>query len=187
MTRFITHSFFLRSFLLVLLPFFSSSIFATEFYELSVERIKGPKPTLELSEYRKKVVLIVNIASKCGYTPQLQGLEKLYQDYKSQGLVVLGVPSNQFLGQTPEDDKDLAEFCSVNYGVTFPLTKKALVRGKNKMPLYSFLMENSERKKEVSWNFEKYLIDKNGKIAAWFPKDVDPLDKKIVDKIKSLL
>lgn len=142
---------------------------------------------MDLSEYKGKPVLLVNIATKCGYTPQLEGLEALYKKYKDQGLVVVGIPSNDFGGQTPESDEGVKQFCKLNYGVSFPLTAKTVVKGKDKHPLIQNLLEQAKDKSEIGWNFEKFLIDKDGKLVERFSSSVKPEDKQLSEKIASLL
>ncbi len=146
----------------------------------------GGKP-MDLSEYKGKPVLFVNIATKCGYTPQLDGLEKLYQKYKEKGLMVVGIPSNDFGGQTPEANDEVKKFCKLNYGVTFPLTEKTVVKGEDKHPLIENLVSQSENKAEIGWNFEKFLVDKDGKLVERYGSAVKPDDSKLTDKIASVL
>lgn len=167
-------------------------------YDYKVKDIKGNE--ISLSEYSGKLLLIVNTASKCGFTPQYDGLEKLYQKYKEQGLVILGFPSNQFLAQEPGDNEEISSFCKLNYGVTFPLFSKIDVRGENTYPLFQFLSEaapfkgfelNKEmgRKIEsvvkeyypenlegngVKWNFTKFLIARDGTVKGRYEPTVTP-------------
>ena len=121
-------------------------------YQQKINNIGG-KP-MNLSDYKGHPVLFVNIATKCGYTPQLDGLEALYQEYKEKGLRVVGIPSNDFGGQTPEDNEGVQKFCKLNYGVTFPLTEKAVVKGEKKHPLIAHLLEQSADKKEIKWKLK---------------------------------
>lgn len=141
-----------------------------------------------LEPYRGKVMLIVNVASKCGYTKQYSGLEELYQKYKERGLVVLGFPSNDFKGQEPGTEEEIVEFCRGRYGVSFPLFAKISVTGDDKAPLYKYLTEGDHAGKgEVSWNFNKYLVDRNGKVVAHFESKVTPEDPTLVTQIEQLL
>jgi glutathione peroxidase len=142
-------------------------------YEFDAKSIDGTN--VSLSVYRGKVLLIVNVASQCGFTPQYDGLEKLYKKYKNEGLVVLGFPSNQFGGQEPGTESEIQNFCQTNYGVTFPLFAKIEVNGSNAHPLYEFLKEarpgilGTER---IKWNFTKFLIDRQGNvIKRYAPQD----------------
>lgn len=156
----------------------------TSFYDLSAESIEG-KPA-KMSDYKGKYILVVNTASKCRYTYQYEELEKLYQKYKDQ-LVILGFPSNQFWGQEPADNQKIHSFCKINYGVTFPLFAKTDVKGKNKHPVYEWLTnkdQNGWNSKGPGWNFHKYLINTEGNLIAEFSASVKPLDKKITQYLK---
>lgn len=150
-------------------------------------KIIGGKKTMDLSQYKGKPVLISNIATKCGYTPQLEGLESVYKKYKDKGLVVIGIPSNDFGGQTPEDEEGVKKFCKLNYGVSFPLTAKTVVKGEKKHPLITHLLSQSDNKDEIAWNFEKFLLDKDGKVVSRFKSSVKPDSKEITEKITSIL
>lgn len=135
-----------------------------------------------------QVVLVVNVASKCGFTPQYQGLEELYTAHREQGLAVLGVPCNQFKGQEPGTDADIEQFCQVNYGVTFPLTRKAEVNGPGAHPLYRELTTYpSGTVEDVSWNFEKFLVGRDGQVLGRFASNVEPLSKELVDAVRAAL
>ncbi len=142
---------------------------------------------LDLNEHKGKVVLVVNIATRCGYTGQLDGLEKLYQKYKSQGLVVLGVPSNDFGSQTPEPDAEVKKFCKLNYGVSFPLTAKLVVQGPKKDPLFRRLTKTESGEKEIGWNFEKFLVDRSGNLIGRFPSGTEPNDTKLISAVTAAL
>jgi glutathione peroxidase len=133
----------------------------------------------DLSQYKGKVVLIVNVASKCGYTPQYKGLEKLYEDEKDKGFVILGFPANNFKGQEPGTDAEIKQFCEGKYNVTFPMMDKVSVKGDDKHPVYKTLTEGNgaqvgPQKGEVTWNFNKFLIGKDGKEVAHFDSKVKP-------------
>lgn len=141
-----------------------------------------------LSEYQNKVILIVNVASKCGFTKQYEQLEIIYQKYKNQGFIVLGFPCRQFFFQEFEKNEQIKEFCSTKYNVTFPLFSIIDVRGKNQSELYKYLIENkpySQRGKAIRWNFEKFLIDKKGNIVNRYESKINPLD--IVNEIEDAL
>ncbi|GAA1118289.1 glutathione peroxidase [Arthrobacter flavus] len=140
-------------------------------------------------DFKGKTVMVVNVASKCGYTPQYGGLENLYQKYRDQGFVVVGVPCNQFMGQEPGTDDDIQSFCSTTYDVTFPLTKKADVRGKNQHPLYSELtkFKNGILPGLVKWNFEKFLVNDQGSVVARFAPTVEPESAEVVAAIEGAL
>lgn len=141
-----------------------------------------------LSKYKGKVLLIVNVASKCGFTKQYEGLEALYEKYKDQGLVILGFPCNQFMGQEPGTEAEIATFCSVKYGVTFPLFSKIEVNGDDAHPLYKYLKQQlpgSGRDSDIEWNFAKFLIDKKGNPVIRYAPKVKP--EALVEAIEKLL
>ncbi len=148
----------------------------------SISSIDG-KP-LSLDQYPAKAYLIVNIATQCGYTKQLKGLEDLYLKYKDQGLVVLGIPSNDFGGQTPEKDSEVLKFCKVNYGVTFPLTEKVSVKGENTHPFVKELLNQEQSPKDIQWNFEKFLLNSKGERVARFLSAVTPDSPEIQSAIE---
>ncbi len=149
------------------------------------ESIDGKK--ISLKDWQGKVVLIVNVASKCGNTPQYSGLEKLYQTYKDKGLVVVGFPANNFGGQEPGTNEEILNFCRTNYDVTFPMMSKVSVKGDDKHPLFVYLTEKSSLPGEIQWNFSKFLLDKRGNLVARYSSQVKPDDKELVEKIESLL
>ena len=140
----------------------------------------------KLKNNNSKATLIVNIATKCGYTPQLEGLEALHQKYKDKGLKVVGVPSNDFGGQNPEDQKGTKEFCKLNYGVSFPIWGKQVIKPSKASPLFKKLVLASD-KKEVGWNFEKFLLDENYKLVKRFPSRTKPNSDEIIKSVTSLL
>lgn len=140
---------------------------------------------LDLSAFKGKKILIVNTASRCGYTPQYKELQELSDKYKEK-LVVVGFPANNFMGQEPGTNTEIKEFCSKNYGVTFPMSAKISVKGDDMAPIYKWLTQkslNGVLDAEVSWNFNKFLIDENGKLLAHFSSKVKPLDEEIVGKL----
>lgn len=144
--------------------------------------------TVSLSEYKGKVLLIVNVASRCGYTPQYKGLQQLYEKFNSRGFEILAFPCNDFGGQEPGSNSEIKEFCSSNYGVTFRLFDKVKIIGKNKSQLYSVLTDNEVTgTKDVKWNFEKFVISKTGDIVARFPSKVEPMDNQLVSVIEAEL
>jgi glutathione peroxidase len=145
---------------------------------------------MDLSQFKGKVVLVVNVASKCGYTPQYKGLQDLYLKYKDDGLVVLGVPANDFGKQEPGSEKEIEEFCSTNYKVTFPMTAKVVVKGKDKAELYKILTEAAPQDgkvTEVGWNFEKFLIGRDGTVVGRFKSAVAPDSDELIKAIKTQL
>jgi glutathione peroxidase len=145
---------------------------------------------VELKQYAGKVVLIVNVASRCGYTSQYAELEQLYLKYKDQGLVILGFPANNFLGQEPGTDAEIKQFCSLKYNVTFPMFAKISVKGDDIAPLYKFLTAQEtqpEGKGNISWNFNKFLLDRKGNVACRFGTRLKPSDPKLVAAVEKLL
>jgi glutathione peroxidase len=154
----------------------------TSLYDLSVSTLEGdPQP---LSVYKGKVALVVNVASECGFTPQYQGLEKLYEAYKDKGFVLLGFPSNDFGGQEPGDGKQIRAFCSSKFHVTFPMFEKVKTKGDGRSPVYAFL---AAKDGEPKWNFHKYLVAKDGHVLAAFPSKVEPESKELKAAIDAAL
>ncbi len=157
-------------------------------YEVELPRLNGNSESL--AEYSGKVVLAVNVASRCGFTPQYGGLQALQDRYADRGFVVLGFPCNQFFHQEPGTAEQIQEFCSVNYGVTFPLFAKLDVKGEGQHPLYSILTESADdsgKAGNVSWNFEKFLVGRDGRVVRRFRSKVTPEDPRIVEAIESVL
>jgi glutathione peroxidase len=152
--------------------------------DAALPTLSDDKPE-SLCQYKGKVLLVVNTASQCGYTPQYEGLEKLYRRYKDKGLVVLGFPSNDFGGQEPGSNREIAKFCEVNYGVSFPMFTKTGVAKGDINPFYRKLANSSGAL--PGWNFHKYLVDRNGARAISFNTQVEPSDQKLVKEIERLL
>lgn len=157
------------------------------FHDLTAETIDGKQ--VKLSEYKGKAVLLVNVASKCGFTPQYEGLQSLYDTYKDRGFVVLGFPSNDFNQQEPGTADEIKTFCKLNYGVNFPLFRKNSVTGAKKQPVYRFLTERGPEatRGEVAWNFEKFLVNPNGEIVARWKSKVEPKSEEVTAKIAEVL
>jgi len=153
----------------------------SEFYNL--ETLDSKKKPFNFSAWKGKVVLLINVASKCGYTPQYTGLESLYNKYKEQGVIVAGLPCNQFGAQEPGTEEEIVSFCSVTYNVTFPLFAKLDVNGENESPVYKYL--KSQQPGDIKWNFEKFLIDKNGNVSKRYLSGVKP--EEIETDIRNLL
>jgi glutathione peroxidase len=156
--------------------------------EFTMKNIDGKD--VKLDEYRGKVLLIVNVASKCGYTPQYEGLESIYRKYKDQGLVVMGFPANNFLGQEPGTNEEIKTFCKTRYDVTFPMFAKISVKGDDIHPLYQFLTgkeTNPEFSGDISWNFNKFLVDRTGKVVDRFSTREKPESEKIALAIEKTL
>jgi glutathione peroxidase len=171
----------IRSAVALLLP--TVLMAASSVHEFTLTSIDGkPAP---LSAYKGKVVMLVNVASKCGYTPQYTGLQALYDKYKDRGFVIVGVPANNFGGQEPGTNEEIATFCSRNYNVTFPLTSKVSVKGADMVPLYGYLTENTGG--DIKWNFTKVLVDKNGKILQRFESKVTPDSPELVSAVEKAL
>ncbi len=157
-------------------------------YEFTMKNIDGKD--VKLKNYKGKVALVVNTASKCGNTPQYEGLQNLYNKYKDQNFVVLGFPANNFNGQEPGTEKEIKEFCTLKYNVTFPMFSKLSVKGADQHPLYAYLTSKetfSGNKGDVSWNFEKFLVDRNGKVIARFAPKTKPESPEIVAAIENAL
>jgi glutathione peroxidase len=157
-------------------------------YDFAVKGIDGNE--VKMDQFRGKVLLVVNVASQCGYTPQYAGLQTTYDKYKEQGLVVLGFPANDFGAQEPGSDADIKQFCTTKYKVSFPMFSKLTVLGNNKHPLYRFLTEkttNPQFAGEIDWNFNKFLIGKDGKILNRFVSDDEPDGNKVIVAIEEAL
>ena len=161
---------------------------AKSIYDFTLKDINGKD--VKLKQYRGKVVMLVNVASKCGLTPQYEGLQKIYAKYQSQGFVVLGVPANNFGGQEPGTNEEIKTFCSTKYNVTFPLFSKVSVKGDDIDPLYKFLTDkqtNPEFGGDIAWNFNKFLVDRNGKIVARFSPKEAPESEKLIQTLEAVL
>ncbi len=153
-----------------------------------VETIEGD--SVDLTSYRGKVVLVVNVASRCGLTPQYAGLQDLYEKYQDDGLVILGFPCNQFAGQEPGSNREILEFCTTKYDVSFPMFSKVDVNGENAAPLYKYLTRQDVKPAgsgDISWNFEKFLIDRQGKLVHRFSPRTKPTDAEVVGAIEATL
>ena len=157
-------------------------------YEFTMEDIDGNDVKLEA--YKGQVAMIVNVASRCGFTPQYEGLEAIYEKYKDRGFTILGFPANNFLGQEPGEEADIKAFCSTNFGVKFPLFAKISVTGKDQHPLFTLLtskQSNPEFGGDITWNFNKFLLDKNGKIVARFGTKENPDSQEVTSAIEKFL
>ncbi|MGS2764893.1 glutathione peroxidase [Sinomicrobium sp. M5D2P9] len=155
-------------------------------YQFEVEDLYGN--TFDFSDLKGKKIMVVNTASECGLTPQYEGLQELYEMYKSNNFVIVGFPANNFGGQEPGSDEQIAAFCKQNYGVTFPMMSKISVKGKDMHPVYEFLTQkakNGKENSEVEWNFQKYLIDESGHLVKVIAPQTLPNDPAITDWIKS--
>lgn len=155
-------------------------------YEFKMKDIDGKD--LPLSKYKGKVLLVVNVASKCGLTPQYEGLEKIYEKYKKQGFVILGFPANEFAGQEPGTNAEIKQFCTGNYHVTFPMFSKIVVKGEGINPLYTWLIESSDRPKDdIEWNFAKFLIGKDGTVIKRFSPKLTPESPEVTEAIEAAI
>ena len=155
---------------------------ASSVHEFSMKSIDGKQTSL--ADYKGKVVLFVNVASQCGYTPQYSGLQSLYEKYEGKGLVIVGVPANDFGSQEPGSDAEIKTFCSRNYNVTFPMLSKVVVKGSDKVPLYEYLTQTGG---EVKWNFTKFLVGKDGKVRARFESGTKPDAKELSNAVEQAL
>ena len=171
-----------------ILMFFFNSVSANYdkiFFDFKIKDISDK--ILDLSNFKNKTVLLVNVASNCGFTKQYDGLQELYEKYKDNGLVVIGVPSNQFGGQEPGTNDQIKDFCESNFNITFPITSKYEVRGKNAHQIYLWAKANYGKSAIPKWNFHKILINKEGKIEDTFSSFTEPMSKKITKKIEEIL
>ncbi len=141
----------------------------------------------KLSDYKGKVLMIVNVASKCGHTPQYKGLEAIYEKYKDRGFMILGFPANNFLWQEPGTDSEIKQFCSTKYGVTFDMFSKISVKGNDQHPLYRYLTEESPVPGAVKWNFQKYLVDRKGNVVEKYAPGTEPTEKEVIAEIEKLI
>ena len=155
------------------------------FFDLSIRGINDE--TINLSEFKGKTILLVNVASQCGFTKQYTGLQTLYDNYKNKNFLVIGVPSNQFGGQEPGSNQQIKDFCETNFNITFPITDKVDVKGKNAHALYKWAKENYGNSTVPKWNFHKILINKEGKIQDTFNSFITPLSDKITQQIELVL
>jgi len=173
---------------LLLISFWSGVMMAQSPLDFVIRDIDGQ--TVDLSQYKGQVVMIVNTASRCGFTPQYEGLQKLYETYAAQGFVILGFPSNDFMGQEPGSNAEIKAFCAENYGVTFPLFAKVSVSGEEASPVYAFLTgeeTNPQFAGKITWNFNKFLIDRDGRVVARFDTRTSPLDEKVTAAVEEAL
>ena len=174
---------------LMLSLLFSTTMFAaSNVYDFTMNSIDGqPAP---ISAYKGKVLLLVNVASKCGFTPQYAALESIYEKYKDQGLVVMGFPANNFMSQEPGTNEEIKSFCSRTYSVKFPMYSKISVKNDDKAPLYQFLTDKTTNPQfggEIKWNFTKFLVDRNGKIIGRFEPQVKPDSPEVVSAVEKAL
>lgn len=161
----------------------SSAVTASSIHQFTVKDLNGG--TIDFAGFKGKKILVVNTASKCGYTKQYAGLEELYKKYQDR-LVVVGFPANNFMGQEPGSNEEIAEFCQKNYGVTFPMAAKISVKGDDTAPIYQWLTQKSQNgvaDATIGWNFNKFLLDENGRMISWFPSKTEPLSDDIISRL----
>jgi glutathione peroxidase len=159
----------------------------TSIYNFNMTDIDGNQVPLE--QYKGKVIMVVNVASKCGFTPQYEGLQKIYETYKDDGFVILGFPANNFKGQEPGSDEEIKEFCQLEYGVEFPMFSKVSVTGEDQAEFFTYLTSqpNADFEGEIKWNFEKFLIGKDGSLKRRFRSSVKPESNEVAQAIKKEL
>ena len=173
----------MRQLTILLLIFLSSLIYSQNFYDFTMDGISGEK--IDFLDFKGQYVLIVNVASRCGFTYQYNDLQRLHDQYEN--LIVLGVPCNQFANQEPKDEKDIMQFCSNNFNISFPMTKKTDVKGKKQHLVYQWLTDKSKnnfKDLKVSWNFNKFLINPEGYLIGHFGSGTKPMSDKIISLIK---
>jgi glutathione peroxidase len=166
----------------------AKSLTEKSIYDFVLKDIDGND--IKMGQYRGKVLMVVNTASQCGYTPQYEGLQKIYSKYKDEGFFVLGFPANNFGAQEPGSDEEIKNFCNTRFKVTFQMVSKISVQGSDKHPVYKFLTEketNPDYSGEIKWNFNKFLIDKTGKVVARFDSGVAPEDSNVIESIEKAL
>jgi glutathione peroxidase len=173
--------------IIVMFSFFNKTMpdNSKTFFDFKINSINGDE--LDLSTFNGKTILLVNVASKCGFTKQYDDLQKLYDDFKDKGLVVVGVPTNQFGGQEPGSEAEIKNFCETNFNITFPMTSKYDVKGDNAHPIYIWAKDTYGKSTVPKWNFHKILINKEGKIDDTFASFTGPISKKIINKLGQIL
>jgi glutathione peroxidase len=178
----------MKTLLAALLILSATAFAASSLYDFTMPALNGtPTP---LAAFKGKVVLVVNVASQCGYTPQYEGLQALYTRFKDQGFVIAGFPANNFGGQEPGTNEEIGAFCKSKFGVTFPMFSKISVTGSDKAPLYRFLTDKAANPKtggEIQWNFTKFLVDREGKVIQRFEPAAEPQSKELVSALESTL
>ena len=154
-------------------------------YDFNFKDIDGSN--LSLSEYKGKVIIVVNVASQCGFTKQYEDMQKIWDKYQSKGIVMIGVPSNDFGKQEPGSNEDIKNFCAAKFGISFPMTEKVSVKGSEAHPFYIWAKENHGKSAVPKWNFHKIIIDKNGKVAETFTSITNPSSKKFINTLEKLI
>ena len=154
-------------------------------YDFNFNDLDGSN--LNLSEYKDKVIVVVNVASQCGFTEQYEGMQTIWEKYESKGIIILGVPSNDFGNQEPGNNKDIKNFCEAKFGISFPMTEKVSVKGADAHPFYIWARENHGKSAIPKWNFHKIIIDKDGKVAETFSSMTNPSSKKFIRSLEKLI
>ena len=172
---------------IIMLSFFNKTMSdnSKTLFDFKINSINGGE--LDLSSFKGKTILLVNVASKCGFTNQYDDLQNLYDNFKDKGLIVIGIPTNQFGGQEPGSEKEIKNFCETNFNITFPMTSKYEVKGANAHPIYIWAKDTFGKSTVPKWNFHKILINKDGKIEDTFASFTGPLSNKVVKKIEQIL
>ena len=171
----------------IMFSFFNKSVanYDKLFFDLNIKNTYGEE--LNLSQYEGKTILLVNVASKCGFTKQYEDLQTLYKKFQNKGLIVIAVPSNQFGQQEPGTNEEIKNFCETNFGITFPITTKVDVKGNNAHEIYVWAKKNYGNSSVPKWNFHKILINKQGKISETYGSFINPMSKKIINKIEEII
>ena len=174
-------------FIILMFSFFNKTMSdnSKTFFDFKINSINGD--SINLSKYTGKTILLVNVASNCGFTKQYDDLQKLYDVFKDKGLIVVGVPTNQFGGQEPGTDEEIKKFCETNFNITFPMTSKYDVKGNNAHPIYVWAKDTYGKSTVPKWNFHKILINKDGEIEDTFASFTGPMSKKIINKLEQIL
>ena len=174
-------------FIILMFSFFNKTMSdnSKTFFDFKINSINGD--SINLSKYTGKTILLVNVASNCGFTKQYDDLQKLYDEFKDKGLIVVGVPTNQFGGQEPGTDEEIKKFCETNFNITFPMTSKYDVKGNNAHPIYIWAKDTFGKSTVPKWNFHKILINKDGEIEDTFASFTGPMSKKIINKLEQIL
>ena len=174
--------------LLIMISFFGNSVSANYeklAYDFKFKDLDGS--TLSLSEYKAKIIVVVNVASQCGFTNQYEDMQKVWKNYQKKGVIIIGVPSNDFGNQEPGNNKEIKDFCEAKFGISFPMTEKVSVKGPEAHPFYIWARENHGRSAIPKWNFHKIIIDKNGKIAETFTSITNPSSQKFIKALDKLI
>ena len=174
--------------IIIMISIFGNNVYAKYeklAYDFNFKDLDGTN--LSLSEYKNKIIVVVNVASKCGFTTQYEDMQKIWEKYQSKGLIILGVPSNDFGGQEPGTNKEIKNFCVSKFGISFPMTEKVSVKGSNAHPFYLWAKENHGKSAIPKWNFHKIIINKEGKVSETFSSITNPSSKKFLNSIEKLL